>query len=503
LVDVEEADTHSTFVSRSTDEAQAYSVSFGLSAGIDKLLSVKESFTYSGKTETQNKNQSRYTVSRKVAKVWAAHLDVPSLALHETFLGPIKTRTYELLSRPTPDKSQGAMTTRTRARRTGAMTTKAKSKTKSKTKSEADWWNDDFVPSWGTHYANSITHGSITLAKTWFSLHSEQTAVEQKLQIKESASATIEVAKVGADFALEQEWKTKTGLEMSTDDTEHFGIGTPDPVSIFLDLRPSSELLSPIFLPYDDKDDWGKFAPWVWTTVRSDFEDWLTAQGLNQPIDENRIEDYRPRGFTITLEDIALKVPAGSNIESLVRGLWTPTVTGNIWFSQLQDADTPGAKAPNPTPGTVAVTVISKESTKFDPAQSLVSRAEGLSDSASLTESFDSSLHASTVAKRLGCRLATSAGNVKAGPKGGLCVGLTVDVTINTRLSEYAAGSLLRCAAEGLVVEFPFSNLPKGQVHALEKTVVVAASSLSPDVPVPGVTLEFTVAASDNGPFPD
>jgi hypothetical protein len=487
-VETEEDDTHSTFVSRTTDEAQAYSVSFGLSAGIEGLFSVKGSLAYSGKTETQNKNQSRFTVSRKVAKIWAAHLDIPSLALHDGYLGGIKTQTYDLLS---GDTTFG--------------------------------WGDDFVPTWGTHYANSITHGSITLAKTWFSLQAEETAVENKVKIEESASATLEGVTAGADFGLEQEWKSKTGLEISQEDTQHFGIGTPDPVGIFLDLRPTSELLSPIFLPYDDKDEWGKFAPWVWTKVRSSFEDWLTEQGLNQPIDQDRIESYRPHGFTIKLEKIALEQTGGSF--SLSGS--TLKLGGQIWISQIEDPDPAGVKKasdPITAPESLPVALISQTSMHVDQSQSRLSSAPSLAWArnygqqifgdrwaASSTPGvpFDASCQ---IAERwLGCRIATTAGNVKAGPNGGLCFALTLhNLTLTGGIAEGGISNVLELNRSvpntTLAVEAPFVDLPKGQSQ-MPTTTVDAVASVGDVHSAFGSTgviaVRFTFSVTDSGPFQD
>lgn len=418
------------------------------------MLSLKESLSYSGKTDIQNKNQSRFTVSRKVAEVWAAHLDIPSLALHETYLAGIRQRTYDLLSDSTPDKSQ------------------------------TEGWDDDFVPTWGTHYANSITHGSITLARTWFSLQAEQTATKLTHGLKQSASATLEGVTAGTDFSLKQEWESKVGLEVSEEDTSHFGIGTPDPVSIFLDLRPASELLSPIFLPYDDKDEWRRFAPWVWTEVRDNFEVWLTKQGLNQPIDLDLVEDYRPRKFRITIPKIATEPGRRMYPNPGETEVGPPYVTGSISIAQPPSAVTPGG---------------------LDPSQSLLYEAHG----ATLNKvasggppDFDI-----PVDSTLGCTIATTAGNVNSGAKGGLCFALTLDLQLFMDEDLYGGhlGGLksiqtvpqAHFQVADMVVEVPFEDLPKGRTQAPTKTLEVTTSfSANPDW-----KLQLTIAATDAGPF--
>jgi hypothetical protein len=460
----EDAATHTEFVSSTTDEANAFAMSLGLSAGIEKVLSVKGSFAYSGKTETQRKNQSRYTVSRKVAKAWAAHLDIPSLALHETYLGGIKTRTYALLSDPTPDKSQ------------------------------TPGWEHDFVRTWGTHYANSITHGSITLAKTWFSLKAEEQASEHNVKIKTSASGTLEGVTAGADVSVETGWKDKKVNEVSSEDTEHFGIGAPDkPITIFLDLRPASELMSPIFVPHNEKDEWGKFAPWVWTEVRSDFEEWLTAQGLNQPLDPAFVEDYRPRRFTITLKSLHF-----------------------IHVGKIDHAQGNGVVTILPQ--------VSEKSTQIDVSQQIISKTPGLDFRMPSNGNFWAPLEIEGqdalqpgTKNAIGCTIATTAGNLKAGEKGGICFALDADLWLSKGVMKQVARKGPHgmsgwdsveervnhgvWTVRGMVVEIPSGDLPKVKGQEVTKVVRVEPTQRPSSGAAEAVWLTFGV--SSGVPFQD
>jgi hypothetical protein len=282
----------------------------------------------------------------------------------------------------------------------------------------------------------------------------------------------------------------------SEEDTSHFGIGTPDPVSIFLDLRPASELMNPIFLPYNDKDEWGKFAPWVWTEVRANFEGWLTQQGLNQPIDEDLVEDYRPRTFTITFPAVTIDSgkPVGVDGYEIIdeQRQRTPIsdfyVNGSITISQLKGVATPGG---------------------LDPGQSLLVAAGGAAlNRATVTGAMPDPTvlipsHQVSVGNTLASAIATTAGNVKAGAKGGLCFSLAwdldmyVDVWLGGETHRWQPVHQAHFQSDGMVVELPFENLLKGQTQAPTKTIDV-------DQTTPGSDpwkLHFSIAVTDAGPF--
>jgi hypothetical protein len=437
---------HSEFISSTVDQARAHSVTFGFSAGVEQAFSVGGSMSYSGKTDRQNTEQSRFTVTRKVKKGWAAHLDITSLALHAKYQAAIRQRTYDLLSDPTEDKSQTTP------------------------------WDVDFVNTWGTHYANTITHGSITFAQTWFSMQAEQVMHDNKRKFSVEADTTVEDVKAGADLAVEDEWKKQTGLELSQEDTSHFGLGTPDPISIFLDLRPSSELMSPIFLPYDDKDPWGRFAPWVWTDVRRNFEKWATDHGLDQPINPDLVQNWRPRRFEITFPKIVVLGQAPGSSDEQPSGL-------------LQGRGTISILPPDPTSkGTL------------DKSQSLVFGQYAATLGGQNVHPGPYSPDRNT----LGCTIATTGGNVNAGAKGGLCFTLVFDleVTESTDVAlfgedgrwEPVTKDRAHFTSAGILVELSFANLPNGKAQAPTTTISITSGIY---------TLQITVIATDAGPFED
>jgi MAC/Perforin domain len=267
-LDNKEELAHTEMVSSAKDQMQSWSVTLGLSAGIEGLMDIGVEGSVHDKLEEQTKTESRYTVSRKVAKKWVIHADIPSHRLHDDFINAVKQRTIALLNNPDSDPR----------------------------------W-DDFVTSYGTHYTHAITQGSIEFAETRFSLQAETKAHTQGLDLKTEASAVIEGAKLGASFDYSKEWEDKTGIEISKEDIASYSFGTDFPMGIFFDLRPLYELFSPVFFSYNPADDTGKYAPFIWHTARKSFYDFLVKRGVNKPSEI----DYIPRVFKVTFPTITVK----------------------------------------------------------------------------------------------------------------------------------------------------------------------------------------------------
>jgi hypothetical protein len=67
------------------DRMRSWSLTLGLSAGIDKLVSASTKGSYQSKIEEQTKTESRYSVSRKIGTTHRIFTDVPRLDLHEEY----------------------------------------------------------------------------------------------------------------------------------------------------------------------------------------------------------------------------------------------------------------------------------------------------------------------------------------------------------------------------------------------------------------------------------
>jgi hypothetical protein len=196
------------------------------------------------------------------------------MALHDEFLGEIRSLTKKLLSGEKPD------------------------------------WKT-FVKRFGTHYAHAITQGRIDLVQTRFSLEAESKATTTTAGLNGAAKAVVEGVKAGGQFEVTAESYKKLGLEMSQEDVFSLSIGHDTPVGIFYDLRPVTELLSPVFFPYRplEPSGWGALAPWVWHGLRPSLAGYLQELGLNKPLEADAYIDYTPRRYKVTIENITVSPP--------------------------------------------------------------------------------------------------------------------------------------------------------------------------------------------------
>jgi hypothetical protein len=317
------------------------------------------------------------------------------------------------------------------------------------------------------------------VSETWFTLQNDITAHETGIKITDKASLTLDGFTAGGNSSLKQEWKDKAGLEVSEEDTFHIAVGTPDKVGILLDLRPASELMSPIFVPHDPDDAWGRFAPWVWTAIRSDFEGWLTKQGLDQPVAPDLVADYTPRRFDIAVTSVHIDGQFPAVAHQTPSGILK--ATGSV---QLNPVPLP---KPTDPPATDPI----------DPSQSLLYGARPASFSGA-------TVHPSALATTAACSIATTAGNLAAGPNGGLCLMLAFNLDVKEDVMSYAppgprggggawydvTWDRVHFQNSGMRVDLPFAAVPKGQAQTITKTVTASAGYY---------TLEITIVAKDAG----
>jgi hypothetical protein len=247
--------THTVMLSSVADRMGSWSLTLGLNGGVEGLISAGVKGTYSSKVETQQTTESRYTVSRLVTVNWIALADIPSLRMHEDVVGEIKSRIKKLLS--------------------GAK--------------DLQW--DEFVTRFGSHYAHAMTEGKIDVAETRFTLDAESTAYTNKVDLKGEAGGVLDAVKVDATADYSKEWAAKNVSSVSDEDVTTFSLGGDYPVAIMFDLRPFTELLSPVFFRYDPDDTWGQYAPWVWSDLRDGLAAYLANLGLGAPIP---LQDHVP-----------------------------------------------------------------------------------------------------------------------------------------------------------------------------------------------------------------
>jgi len=87
-------------------------------------------------------------------------------------------------------------------------------------------------------------------------------------------------------------------------------------VSIFYDLRPISELLSPILIPYhpfnlnpDNTEEVNPVysrAPIIWRELRQSLEEYLRQKGLFGPLTDSLYQDYHPRTVSISWRSVSI-----------------------------------------------------------------------------------------------------------------------------------------------------------------------------------------------------
>ncbi|WP_112875343.1 hypothetical protein [Paracoccus endophyticus] len=290
-IDAEMGNTHNAMISSLEDTMHSWSVSLGLSGGVEKMLTAGADGTYSSRVEQQKKTESRYNVSRNLDIRWVASIYTPSMTLHQQLVDAIKSLTASMLSEsPRFDPAGGG-------------------------KDPLPW--DSFTMQFGSHYCHTMTQGSNSFSETRLSLSSETKAFETGVDLSSNVSAGIgEAGKADLTVEVKNNWSSKKMDEISTEDITSFAVGTSSPVAIFFDLRPLTELLGPVYFEFNPDDEWGRFAPFVWYDLRSRLAAHLETLGLNQPLGPEWTVDYTPRRVQVTAPKITLTLTKGG-IESL------------------------------------------------------------------------------------------------------------------------------------------------------------------------------------------
>jgi hypothetical protein len=271
-IKVKREDEHSIMISTVAERVDSWSLTVGLSAGVKKAWSLGGEGAYKETLQKQTENESRYVVARKVKKDFAYIIVEEAMELHAQYLRII----YGTLGRVLAGK-------------------------------DPEW--QSFVDEFGTHYAHAITMGSLQVSETQLSLQAESTASEKKLDLKRTASGMLGGVGGKADIDFSKEWKEKHGVKVETGDVKSLSLGDAnDSVPIFYDLRPTSELMSPLFFPYDPLTEWKRVAPFVWSNLRKSYEDFLKNKGLlDQPMASELNVDFRPRILSVSITEISVE----------------------------------------------------------------------------------------------------------------------------------------------------------------------------------------------------
>lgn len=274
-IDVGGSTEHSMTVSKVADQVDSWTLSLGLSAGIEKMLSETVNTAFSSTIEQQTKTESRYTIALTWELYWVSIIYMASLQPKEEFSGWIQQLTDDILTGKPPE------------------------------------W-DVFISLYGTHYLHAVTQGKLEYAETRLTMALEEKTTEKTFDLKTKSTAVLKEAGVKGNSSAEikNEWKNQTGVEVETSDVRTMSLGTNEQngVGILYDLRPLTELLNPILFPYDSDDPWEQRAPWVWSVVRESLSAHLEDLGLNKPMLASADDDYTPRLVKVTFPSIKVSV---------------------------------------------------------------------------------------------------------------------------------------------------------------------------------------------------
>lgn len=270
---------HTQVVSSVAERMNSWSTTLGLSAGAEGMFSLGGKFSYHQKIETQQQTESRYVVSRSVTLHGINIIHTPSLKLHSAFKDWLLTLAADVAS--------------------GSGT-------------KPDW--KPFVDHFGSHYLHAMTYGSMKFGETRMSLDCEMKAQTEGFDVKATAEGTLDKVNLKADGEYAQEWSSRLQSKVEIEDVACYEIGGPggDAVGIMYDLRPITELLCPVLIPYNPADDLGLYAPWVWTQVRASLQTYLDELGLGKPLDDKLRTNYRPRIVRVVISRPSISVASGS-----------------------------------------------------------------------------------------------------------------------------------------------------------------------------------------------
>jgi hypothetical protein len=263
-------------ISSERDHSQSQAYHLGLGGGLEGLLKTELAIDYSTEEEKSLKMETRYTVSKSIVKRDAVIADPANLTLLDSYKAELRVLLTGLYANGSiPDTV----------------------------------W-DAFESAWGSHYACAVTWGSIKLLQTKMTLKTEARAVKKGLKLKTEASGAFESFSGKGTASGEWKWGEKLSDTVQREDMQEKVTGDGEMVPIFLDLRPTTELLSPLFLPYSTGvpgvDE--SLAPFFWYTLRRSWHDYLKRKhGLDRAlhIGDDDDGDYTPTIFKVTFSELS------------------------------------------------------------------------------------------------------------------------------------------------------------------------------------------------------
>ena len=252
----------------------SWTLTLGLSAGIEKILSASVKGSYHEKITYQQEPETRYSLSRRVKTEYVLFTDIPNLRLDSQFADVVLANLKRL-----------------------------------NTGDPLEW--EDFVQNYGTHYVHAITCGQTDFVEMRFSLDAECTAREKGWKLEEKAQASLEGIKFGEEAGVGHDWSTKDGFKVSSEDMTHITVGEQGkPAAIFSGpAAPLGNIQPGVFPPNLTAGAVPKkaVAPWIWHELRSSFRQYLEeTAGVNKQLDPSNETDYAPRFVRVTFPEFKI-----------------------------------------------------------------------------------------------------------------------------------------------------------------------------------------------------
>lgn len=135
------------------------------------------------------------------------------------------------------------------------------------------------------------------------SLASDMKAHSAGFDLSVTAEGTLDDVSLKSEGKYAQAWEDKLETGVEAEDVACYEIGGDEKTAsgFLFDLRPISELLGPLLIPYRPTEDLGGRAPWVWGEVRRSLEEYLDSLGVGQPMSDDLKVEYTPRTVRVSV----------------------------------------------------------------------------------------------------------------------------------------------------------------------------------------------------------
>lgn len=237
--DREAAETSKSFdASNSQEHQSAWNVNLGFSIGIPGLASFGANGGYRQEHQEMYGRQKGYSVSMITETKYALVLDRSRMNLDPDFRAAVQLLADRILAGQ--DLSNGRLYRK-------------------------------FIREWGSHYPHAVTYGGMAYQELSYTAEEMSEMTAAGYDIKTQASATIEGVSLGQEMGGGHSWSDKyahsrrdqEGMVRTIGGDISLGGGwnLPDhhEVPVMLDLRPITELFSPLF--FDDPVIWRQLQP--------------------------------------------------------------------------------------------------------------------------------------------------------------------------------------------------------------------------------------------------